>query len=120
LWSGILRIAVFRSSENFSGHVLGWGVPRVTFLPSGRSYDVTYGGTLLRAAIRARVPIARSCRGVGVCAACRVRVVDGAEHLAPMGALERVLTEREPLRAGERYACLAHVLGNVSITTTYW
>jgi ferredoxin len=74
----------------------------------------------MRAVLRARLPLARSCRGVGICAACRVRVLDGADGLAPPGPVEQALAAREPLRPGERYACLARVWGNVTITTTYW
>jgi ferredoxin len=95
---------------------------RVTFRLSGgsRSFDLLDGGSLFAAALRARLPLARSCRGVAVCAACRVRVLDGAEHLEPPTAAERELAAREPLRAGERYACQARVRGPVTITTTYW
>ena len=95
---------------------------RVTFrLSDGeRSFRVLDGGSLMSAALRARLPLARSCRGVAVCAACRVRVVDGAEHLDAPTAAERELTAREPLRPGERYACQARVRGPVTITTTYW
>ncbi len=81
---------------------------------------MTPHASLLRAAMRAHLPVARSCRGVGVCAACRVRVVEGAENLAPMSPLEEALARREPLRPNERYACLARVLGDCTITTTYW
>lgn len=95
-------------------------MPRVSFWPSGRSYELARGGTLLRAAVRARLPMARPCRGVGVCAACRVRVLAGSEGLAPRGPVELALAARVPLAADERYACLAHVLGDVTITTTYW
>jgi ferredoxin, 2Fe-2S len=83
-------------------------------------YDVRDGSTLFRAVLRARLPLARSCRGDAVCAACKVRIVDGAEHVAPPTKAEAALTEREPLRAGERYACQARVYGPVTITTTYW
>lgn len=95
-------------------------MPLVRFWPSGRSYEVARGGTLLRAVVRARLPIARACRGVGICASCRVRVVAGAEGLAARGEVEQALARRVPLAADERYACLAHVLGDVTITTTYW
>lgn len=78
------------------------------------------GGTILRAVLRARLPLGRSCRGGGVCAACRVRVVAGAEHVLPMSATEEALAEREPLATEERYACLARVVGDVAITTGYW
>ncbi len=74
----------------------------------------------MSAALRARLPVARSCRGVAVCAACRVRVLDGAGNLDPPTAAETALAAREPLRAGERYACQARVRGPVTITTTYW
>ncbi len=85
-----------------------------------RAFDLLDGGSLMSAALRARLPLARSCRGVAVCAACRVRVLEGAEHLDPPTAAERALAAREPLRAGERYACQARVRGPVTITTTYW
>lgn len=95
-------------------------MPLVRFWPSGRVYSLSVGGTLLRAAVRARLPMARPCRGVGICAACRVRVLDGADGLAPPGEVERALARRVPLAPDERYACLAHVRGDVTITTTYW
>jgi ferredoxin len=95
-------------------------MPRVRFVPSGKHFDLVPNGSLLRAAMRAGLPVARSCRGVGVCAACRVRIVAGEENLAPMGPVEVELAKREPLRPGERYACLARVRGEVTITTTYW
>jgi len=95
---------------------------RVTFqLTDGtRSFAILDGGTLMSAALRARLPVARSCRGVAVCAACRVRVVAGADALDPPTAAEAQLAAREPLRPGERYACQARVRGPVTITTTYW
>ena len=44
-----------------------------------RSFDVRPGGSLLRAAMRARIPLARACRGEAVCASCKVRVLEGGE-----------------------------------------
>jgi ferredoxin len=96
---------------------------RVTFRLSGgveRHFDLLDGGNLMAAALRARLPVARSCRGVAVCAACRVRVLDGAAHLDAPGPAETQLAAREPLRPNERYACQARVRGPVTITTTYW
>ena len=92
----------------------------VRFGPSARAVQVRRGTTLLGAVLRARLPIGRSCRGEAVCAACKVRIVDGAENLAPPGEAERRLAERQPLRPEERYACQARVGGPVTITTSYW
>ena len=95
-------------------------MPRVTFLPSGRSFEVRAGGSLFRAALRARLPLARSCRGVGVCGLCHVRVVGAAEGLAPPTDAELALWARAAVPAGERLACLARVVGDVAVTTSYW
>lgn len=95
-------------------------MPVVTFLPSGRTFNVLHGSTLLRAAIRARVPIASSCRGTGACKACRVRVLDGASNLSLPEERERQVAFAAGLDDDERLACFARVLGPVSISTTYW
>jgi ferredoxin len=92
----------------------------VTFVGLGRSYRVRRGGTLLRAALRARVPLARACRGDAVCASCRVEVVAGHEHVGPPSAGEQRLAERHPLGPNERYSCQATVHGPVAIRTGYW
>ena len=90
--------------------------PVVRFEPWGRTFVVKRGGSLLRAARRARLPIASSCRGTGICLACRIRVLEGSENLT-----ER--TDRE-LATGmgpdERLACMACVEGPVTITASYW
>jgi ferredoxin len=99
-------------------------VRRVSFQRADGSslghYDVRDGSTLFRAVLRARLPLARSCRGDAVCAACKVRIVDGGEHVEPPTRAEAALTEREPLKPGERYSCQARIHGPVTITTTYW
>jgi 2Fe-2S ferredoxin len=95
-------------------------MPRVTFAPSGKSFCVRRGGTILRAALRARVHLGRACRGVGTCAACRVRVLAGQENLAPPTPDEARMARRKPLAPDERYACQAHVTGDVTVTTSYW
>lgn len=98
-------------------------MPNVSFLVTGgapKSIDVLPRATLLRAVVRARLPIGRSCRGVGICAACRVFVVEGEQHVEPMDEIEAALAAREPLAEHERYACRARIAGDVTITTAYW
>ena len=95
-------------------------MPLVRFLPSGRSFEVASGATLMRAVLRARLPLARSCRGDAVCGACKVRVLEGAEQLAPLGPSERALAARVELGPDERFACQARVHGPVTITASYW
>ncbi|MBI5531223.1 MAG: (2Fe-2S)-binding protein [Deltaproteobacteria bacterium] len=90
--------------------------PVVRFEPWGRVFVVKRGGSLLRAARRARLPISSSCRGEGICLACRVRVLQGAENLSPPAARETAAG----MGGDERLACMACVFGPVTITTSYW
>jgi adenylate cyclase len=97
-------------------------VPRVDFrsargAPVGH-FDVPVGATLFRAILRARLPLARSCRGVLVCAACQVQIVAG--EVAPPDASEAALLARHGVPAGVRYACGARVIGPVAVATSYW
>jgi 2Fe-2S ferredoxin len=91
-------------------------VPLVTFVPSGRAASVESGATVLSAARLAGLPLASSCRGVGICDACKVRVVAGADALSAADERERGTT----LESDERLACQARVAGAVTVTTTYW
>jgi len=88
----------------------------VRFEPSGRTFVVKKGGSLLRAARRARLPLASSCRGTGICMACRVQILEGSENLSPLTDRERAAG----LHDQERLACMALVYGPVTITTSYW
>jgi ferredoxin len=91
-------------------------MPLVSFAPSGRSVSVDRGVSVLEAARLAGLPLASSCRGVGICDACRVRVVTGAEGLDEINERERAAA----LDDDERLACQACVTGPVTVTTRYW
>jgi ferredoxin len=85
---------------------------RVTFSPLGNSAVAKPDETLLDVARRAGAPIGNSCGGIGVCNRCRVRIVDGADNLTPRTRFES--------DAEQRLACQAIVLGDCTITTSYW
>lgn len=85
---------------------------RVLFSPLGNTAEAKPNETLLDVARRARAPIGNSCGGIGICNRCRVRVVEGTENLTPPTRFEKT--------PGERLACQAVVLGDCTITTTYW
>jgi 2Fe-2S ferredoxin len=98
-------------------------MPRVTLVVTNappRVIDVLPMATLLRAAVRARLPIGLSCRGVGSCAACRIFILEGEESVTPMDEVETRLAARAPLAEHERFACCARITGDVTVTTSYW
>jgi 2Fe-2S ferredoxin len=90
----------------------------VTFTPLGLRAEARSDETVLDVARRTGAPLGNSCGGVGVCARCRVRVVEGAENLSAPTSVEMRFSKG--FAEGERMACQAVVQGEVTVTTTYW
>ncbi len=74
---------------------------------------------MLAAAVRASAPLGNACRAQGVCRACAVLVINGAELLEPPNELER----RMQLESGWRMACQTRVRGSdglIELWTWHW
>ena len=92
----------------------------VTFAPLGLAEAARDDETVLDVARRAAVPLGNSCGGVGVCARCRVRMLEGAENVTPPTAIETRFGSARGFGPDERMACQAVVTGDCTVTTTYW
>ena len=90
----------------------------MTFTPLGLQAEARSDETLLDVARRAGAPLGNSCGGVGICTRCRVRVVEGMEHLSAPTSVE--VRFSRGFAEGERMACQAVVRGDVTVTTSYW
>jgi 2Fe-2S ferredoxin len=90
----------------------------VTFLPLNLRAEARIDESLLDVARRVGAPLGNSCGGVGVCARCKVRVVEGAENLSAPTSVETRFAKG--FGEGERMACQAVVGGDCAVTTTYW
>lgn len=93
---------------------------RITCEPSGRVADVPAGTTLFDAVRGVGLPVGASCDAEGVCAACGLRVLDGAERLTRERPFERDLKARNGIPGDLRISCLARVMGDVTVRATYW
>jgi len=91
-------------------------MPKVTFLPEGRSIEVRSGTTLLDASRRARADVRTRCNGLASCLMCKVEVApDQAWALQEPSLAER--RKIGPLLAqGIRLSCQARVRANVAVT----
>lgn len=87
----------------------------MSFVPLGKTAEAKENETILDVARRAGAPLGNSCGGVGVCARCKVRVVEG--ELSPPTSMEARFGR---LEGNERLACQAVVLGGCVVTATYW
>jgi ferredoxin len=92
----------------------------VRFLPSGKSVRVPLGTTLLEAARRAALPVARACGADGLCGRCGMEVLAGAKGLPPETGRESDAKRRNRLPQTQRLACLVAPISSVDVTTRYW
>jgi adenylate cyclase len=85
-------------------HVGRFGSVRITY-PGARVVMVAPGFSVLEASRWAGFPHESVCGGRGRCSTCRVRVINGATHLAPPGPDERRTLDRIGNPIGVRLAC---------------
>ncbi len=95
-------------------------MPKVTFLPSGKSIEVDAGTSLFNAALEAGLPVASSCDQEFVCGRCNMQVVKSPENLSPQSNVERRLLKKEKNPETDRISCQAKILGDCAVKTTYW
>lgn len=67
-------------------------------------------------------PIGSACSGVGVCAACAVRVVSQQDDTALSAAsdFEKQNLQKHGCGEDQRMACLSRVFGDVTVQADYW
>lgn len=84
---------------------------QVTIEPLGHAVDVEDGQTILDACLRAGVWLPHAC-GHGLCATCKVQVVDGEVEIGPASPFALMDVEREEHKV---LACCATLLSDVTI-----
>jgi len=74
----------------------------------------------MQALLDGGLPVASSCSGDGVCAKCKIEILEGMENLSPENETESFLRESKGIPKGQRVSCQVQVLGDITINTTYW
>jgi 2Fe-2S ferredoxin len=97
-----------------------WDMPRIRFAKGRPEIVVPEGANLMRALLDSGIPVASSCNGDGVCAKCRIRIAQGADHLSKETDLEATLRERHEIPKETRISCQTHVLGDITVDASYW
>lgn len=89
--------------------------PVVQFSSANITQQVVPGTLLMDAARDAGLTVPQQCGGVAVCGWCKMKILEGHEHLSPVQAPEERLIRWGKLREDERASCQAEVLGNVTV-----
>lgn len=95
-------------------------MPIISFQKNRPNMEVPSGSNLMEVLLNADIPVASSCHGDGVCAKCKIIIVEGSENLSKPNDLEEFLKERHNIPAGVRLSCQVQVHGDIKIDTTYW
>ena len=99
---------------------------QIVFQPSGRRGEIEAGKSVLEAARTLGVGIEAACGGARICGKCRVVVETGrfeklnltsaADHVSPVGEVEKKFLTAEELARGYRLACNAFLSGDLVVT----
>ncbi|MCE1194047.1 MAG: (2Fe-2S)-binding protein [Acidovorax sp.] len=88
----------------------------LTVLPSGKSYEVAAGTTIMKALLAAGESIAQKCGGNASCGSCHIFVTEGRKSLPRIQKLENEkLDTLVGVGSKSRLACQA-VLGDEPVT----
>ena len=95
-------------------------MPEIRFQKPRPPLIVEMGVNLMQALLAGGLPVASSCKGDGVCAKCRIEIIDGKQNLSPENEREAFLRERHSIPRNQRVSCQVSVLGDITVTTSYW
>lgn len=95
-------------------------MPRVKLQPGNIEIEATRKENLLKFLHSAQIPVGSACGGKGLCASCKVSILNGAKNLSRPNDTELELAERNHLQKDERISCQTKILGDIEITTNYW
>lgn len=74
----------------------------------------------MKSLLEAGLPVASSCDGDGVCAKCRIQIIEGKENLSEEGDLELFLKEKNKIAKDFRISCQTAIHGDIKIHASYW
>lgn len=90
-------------------------MPKVRFEPSGVTVECDDGETVFAVARRNSVPIETTCGGKAFCGLCRVKVLEGEEHLSAYNAVEERYLGNVYYLTKTRLACQTQVHGDAVV-----
>jgi len=85
-------------------------MPKITFMPSGQSFEVDEGTTILTAAIH----LPHDCTEA-ICGTDRVKILSGHENLSEKSDNEELTLGMLNSGSDDRLGCVAQVLGEVVV-----
>lgn len=89
-------------------------MPKVIFMPSGQSFEVEPGTTILIAAIRNGLQLRHDCTEA-ICGTDRVKIIAGQQNLSEKSENEELTLAMIQAGSEDRLGCAARILGDVIV-----
>ena len=93
---------------------------KISFIKKMDPVTAENGSNLLTALLNAGIPVASSCYGDGVCAKCRLEILQGMENLSEEKEIETFLKQKNKMEKSQRTACQVKLSGDIVVDATYW
>jgi len=93
-------------------------MPKITFTiaDAEQAVDIANNETVLNAAQKLDIDLSPACGGNGSCGLCKVRVLEGKEHLTEPNENEQNHLGSANFAVGERLACQVIPTGDLKVT----
>lgn len=95
-------------------------MPKVRLEPQGICLEAPKKANLLMFLQENEVPVGNACGGNGLCASCKLNILEGYENLSRPNDIEVDLAERNSLATHERISCQTKIMGDITVTASYW
>lgn len=92
-------------------------MPKISVPQKNLVFTAEAGANLMQVLLAAKVPVASSCLGDGICGKCRVQLIGKANLANDLELQTLTKNKAEPL---ERLSCQAIVIDSLEIKTSYW
>jgi 2Fe-2S ferredoxin len=89
-------------------------MPKVTFLPSGKTIEIDGDTTIREAAHIVDVSVHDRCGGMGACCNCIITVMEGMGNICPKSIVEEAVFY---LSENDRLSCQCKLTGDVVVKT---
>ena len=89
-------------------------MPKVTFMPTGKCFEVASGTTILVAAVQNGLQLRHDCTEA-ICGTDRVKILSGTEQLSEKDENEELTLEMMNSKPDDRLACVARIVGDVTV-----
>lgn len=89
-------------------------MPKITFMPSGLTFEVPEGTTILVAAVRNGIHLQHDCTEA-ICGTDRLKILAGNSNLSEKDANEELTLSMMNAGSNDRLGCVAKIRGDVVV-----